>query len=99
MECKKIIPYINAENEAAGSVLERAVHYERAGADALFVYNYSVVESEREEFLGTLRQVVRQVDIPVLAGIYVKRFEDIKKAVYTGAKMVVIPYEKLADPG
>ncbi len=72
MECKKIIPYINAENEAAGSVLERAVHYERAGADALFVYNYSVVESEREEFLGTLRQVVRQVDIPVLAGIFVK---------------------------
>ncbi len=98
MECKKIIPYINAENEAAGSVLERAVNYERAGADALFVYNYSVVESEREEFLGTLRQVVRQVDIPVLAGIFVKCFEDIKKAVYTGAKMVVIPYEKLADP-
>lgn len=97
MDYKKIIPYINAENETADSVVERAVRYERSGADALFVYNYSMVEPEREEFLLTLRRIIKQVDIPVLAGCYVNRFEDIKKAFYTGAAQVVIPYAKLAD--
>lgn len=52
MDRKKIISYINAENETAESVIARAVRYERSGADALFVYNYSLVESEREEFSG-----------------------------------------------
>lgn len=94
---KKIIPYINAENETPESVAARAVRYERAGADALFIYNYSVVDAEREELFHTLRQIIKQVDIPVLAGCAAKRFEDIKKAFYTGAARVVLPYEKLSD--
>lgn len=98
MEYKKIISYINAENEMAESVLKRAVRYDRSGADALFIYNYSVLELEREEFFLSARQIVRQVDIPVLIGCCIGRFEDIKKALYTGAKQVVIPYEKLSDP-
>lgn len=98
MEYKKIISYINAENEITESVIKRATRYDRAGADALFVYNYSVLESEREEFFLALRQIIKQVDIPVLIGCCIGRFEDIKKALYTGAKQVVIPYEKLSDP-
>lgn len=98
MEYKKIISYINAENEITESVIKRATRYDHAGADALFVYNYSVLESEREEFFLALRQIIKQVDIPVLIGCCIGRFEDIKKALYTGAKQVVIPYEKLSDP-
>lgn len=94
---KKIISYINAENETAKSVIARAVRFERSGADALFIYNYSMVESEREELFGTLRQIIKQVDIPVFAGCFAARFEDIKKAFYTGAAKVVIPYDKLKD--
>ena len=97
MGYKKIIAYINAENETAQSVVERAVRYERSGADALFVYNYSAVEDEREELFSTLRQITKQVDIPVLAGCSAVRFEDIKKAFYTGAVKVVLPYAKLSD--
>lgn len=97
MEHKKIIPYINAENETAESVIARAVRYDRAGADALFIYNYSVVEAEREELFSTLRQIIKQVDIPVFAGCAAKRFEDIKKAFYTGAARIILPYEKLSD--
>jgi phosphoribosyl-ATP pyrophosphohydrolase/phosphoribosyl-AMP cyclohydrolase len=55
------------------------------------------VEIEREEFLLTVKKVVKAVDIPVMIGFYVKRFEDVKKAFYTGAVRVVIPYKKLAD--
>ncbi len=97
MKKKKIVPYINAENEVRESVLAKAAAYERSGADGLFVYNYSMSESEREEFLHTVKQIVKECDIPVIIGCYVKRFEDIKKALYTGAEQMVTPYARLAD--
>lgn len=97
MSVKKIIPYINAENELEDSVIKIALAYEKNGADELFIYNYSSVELEREEFLLTVKKVVKAVDIPVMVGCYVKRFEDVKKAFYTGAVRVVIPYAKLND--
>ncbi len=94
---KKIIPYINAENELEDSVVKNAMSYERNGADELIIYNYSLVETEREEFLLTVKKVIKAVDIPVMIGFCVKRFEDVKKAFYTGAVRVVIPYKKLSD--
>lgn len=94
---KKIIPYIYAEQELESSVLKRALKYEQSGADEIFIYNYSSQEIEQEEFLHTVREVVKQVDIPVLIGCFVKRLEDIKKALYTGAAKVVISYSNLKD--
>lgn len=41
--------------------------------------------------------MIKQIDIPLLAGCFAARFEDIKKAFYTGAARVVVPYDKLAD--
>lgn len=97
MAQKKIIPYINAESELEDSVIRRAQQYEINGADELFIYNYSTQEAEREEFYLTVKKVISVIEIPVMIGCYVKRFEDIKKAFYTGAVRVVIPYAKLAD--
>ena len=61
------------------------------------MYNYSKTESEREEFLLTVKKVVKQIEIPVLIGYQIERLEDIKKALYTGAKQVVIPYVGLSE--
>ena len=55
MSYKKIIPYINGENETAANIVKLAEEYCFAGADELFLYNYSKIESEREEFLATLK--------------------------------------------
>ena len=52
MAYKKIIPYINGENELAANIIMQAEQYCFAGADALFIYNYSKIEKEREEFLS-----------------------------------------------
>lgn len=90
MAYKKIIPYINGENELAANIVMQAEQYCFAGADALFIYNYTKIEKEREEFLSTLKQVAAKIDIPFFTGIYVARFEDAKKAFYTGAEQVVI---------
>jgi phosphoribosyl-ATP pyrophosphohydrolase/phosphoribosyl-AMP cyclohydrolase len=94
---KKIIPYINCENEIAANVINEAAKYDYSGGDALFLYNYSLDEASEEEFLCTVKEVIKQVDIPVFVGCYVKRFEDVKKALYTGAAYVVIKYSILKD--
>ena len=97
MEKKKLIAYINAENEFADSILKKVENYERFGADELFIYNYSLNEGEREEFLLLMRQVAQTIDLPLIIGFSVKRLEDAKKALYTGASRLVIPYRRLKD--
>lgn len=97
MGYKKIIPYINGENEISTNIIMQAEQYCFAGADAIFIYNYSKIEKEREEFLATLKKVYDKIDIPFITGMYVGRFEDVKKAFYTGAEQVVIKYEICPD--
>lgn len=92
MAYKKIIPFINCENEIAANVIRQAEQYCFAGADELFLYNYTKIEKEREEFLATLGEIDAKIDIPFFVGIYVDRFEDAKKAFYTGADRLVVKY-------
>lgn len=97
MAYKKIIPFINGENELATNIIRMAEQYCFSGADEIFLYNYSKIEKEREEFLATLKEVGRKIDIPFMVGMYTGRFEDVKKAFYTGADKVVIKYEICPD--
>lgn len=87
---KKIIPYINAENEISGNVIRLAQKYENDGADEIFIYNYTEDEASREDFLLLLRELSKTIDIPFLAAASVSRFEDIKKVFYTGAAKVIV---------
>lgn len=95
MNYKKLIPFINAENEIESSVVNLASQYALNGADELFIYNYAKDEKTREEFLATLKKVGKEIDIPFTVGCYVGRFEDVKKALYTGASAVVVKKEIL----
>lgn len=95
MSYKKIIPYINAENEIPGNVLQLAKAYSDGGADEILVYNYSKDEKSREEFLSLAKELYKIIDIPFMIGCYVSRLEDIKKALYTGAEAVMIKYSLL----
>ena len=97
MAYKKIIPFINGENEMAANIIMQAEQYCFDGADELFIYNYSKIESEREEFLTVLKKIYEKIDIPFFTGMYVGRFEDAKKAFYTGAEQVVVKYDLCPD--
>lgn len=97
MEERMVSVYINAENEQSESVITKAVSYEKNGADSIFIYNYTGHEEEKDEFLYTVKKITKALDIPVVIGYTVKRFEDIKKALYTGAEQMVLPYRKLKD--
>ena len=76
MDRKKLIPFINAENEMAGSVISLADRYSCEGADGLYLYNFSGDDKSREEFLGVVRSIEKQIDVPFVVGLYVERFED-----------------------
>lgn len=97
MDRKKIIAFIDAENEIPANVVNLAERYSCEGADGLFLYNYTGDKDSREEFLAVARQVESKIDIPFSIGIYVDRFEDAKKALYTGASRVVIRKALLPD--
>jgi phosphoribosyl-ATP pyrophosphohydrolase/phosphoribosyl-AMP cyclohydrolase len=90
MSYKKIIPYINAEGEIPANVIKLAQNYSYGGADELLVYNYSKDEKSREEFLSLAKEISKEIDIPFTIGCFIKRLEDVKKALYTGAASVLI---------
>ncbi|MBP5159424.1 MAG: bifunctional phosphoribosyl-AMP cyclohydrolase/phosphoribosyl-ATP pyrophosphatase, partial [Lachnospiraceae bacterium] len=94
---KKIYAFANAGKETFESLSQMAVMYENNGADGIFVFNRSRDEKEFDAFLESIKKIVRLVDMPVMIGIDAERFEDIKKAFYTGASKVVVRYKSLKD--
>lgn len=94
---KRLLAYINAENGIRDNLLETATLYENLGMDGLFVFDHSENETEREEFLLLVKDMARVVDIPIIIGCRVGRFEDVKKAFYTGAAAVSIELIDLKD--
>lgn len=96
---KCIIPYLKSTNQTVNEFIKQAEYYENCGADELVICEFYEEEKTQEQFLMTVKSIVKTIDIPVNVGVYVKRFEDVKKAFYTGAKSVIIRYEQLADKG
>ena len=74
-------------------ILEDAVYYDNCGADELFFYDSPSFEEDREEDIHTIRLVCRAADIPLSVLARVKRFEDIKKMIYAGARRVIVDTE------
>ena len=95
---KRIIPYICVKEETREELVQIAIEYENNGADELYLSEFLPDEETQEEFLMTLKAVMKAIDIPVTVGVHINRFEDVKKAFYTGAKAVVIQYPKLGKP-
>lgn len=82
--------YIDASDMDADELIGRARELENGGFDELIVTDFTTDEEKREQFLEKGRALSRAIDIPFIAGTYVKRFEDIKKAFYTGARAVLM---------
>lgn len=95
MTNKYIIPYINAEGEVAGNVSKLCKEYSLGGADKVLLYNFSKDEKTKDEFISLVKEITKIIDIPFYIGSYIKNFEDVKKAFYTGASAVVVKYEVL----
>lgn len=97
MEKKKLIPSFGCKDGRAiivdegreyysEDILTLCRYYSDNGADELFICDYSETDEDHERTIGIIREVVRAVDIPVIAGGRVKRLEDVKKYLYAGVK-------------
>ena len=94
---KKLFAYINTESEFEENVAEAVNRYFLNGADGLFLYSYIAEDTYKDEFFHMIKRVTEELPLTYYVGCHVARFEDVKKAFYTGAAAVVIPADGLAD--
>lgn len=74
-------------------VEETARYYDNCGADELYYYDAPSFEEGQEEDIRTMQTICRNADIPLNVCAKVKRFEDVKKMIYAGAKRVFVKTE------
>ena len=77
-----------------GDAVEFATFYNNRGADELLVFDLSSSDSEHDANIGTMIKIQDAVDIQMIVGGNVKRLEDVKKYIYTGAKKAILDMSK-----
>ncbi|HHT96623.1 MAG TPA: bifunctional phosphoribosyl-AMP cyclohydrolase/phosphoribosyl-ATP diphosphatase HisIE [Clostridiales bacterium] len=95
MKFQKVMTIIDGSK--LNKEIDIAKSYEYGGSDEVFIYNYSEDEKIREEFYSLAKKTTSLLDIPLSIGCFVKRFEDIKIALYTGAKSLIIKINQIED--
>lgn len=80
-----------------GDAVELATFYNNRGADELLVFDLSSSDSEHDANIGTMIKIQDAVDIHMIVGGNVKRLEDVKKYIYTGAKKAILDMSKDAN--
>ncbi len=65
-------------------------YYSDNGADELLIHDLSLTDEDHERTVLMIKEAVRTVDIPIIAGGRISRLEDIKKYLYAGAKAVFL---------
>ncbi|MDF2872395.1 MAG: phosphoribosyl-ATP diphosphatase [Anaerocolumna sp.] len=87
---KKIVPWLVYEQDKAEDFINAGIQYEATGADELYISTETQEHYLGEEFLRAAAELAKQIDIPILINIFVERFEDVKKGLYTGAYAVTV---------
>ena len=80
-----------------GDAVELATFYNNRGADELLVFDLSSSDSEHDANIGTMIKIQDAGDIQMIVGGNVKRLEDVKKYIYTGAKKAILDMSKDAN--
>ncbi|MGN0374342.1 MAG: bifunctional phosphoribosyl-AMP cyclohydrolase/phosphoribosyl-ATP diphosphatase HisIE [Butyrivibrio sp.] len=76
------------------SVKELCVRLYENGADAIVYSDLSYDDESHEKAILNLREICKEVDIPVYATGNIKRVEDVKKYLYAGAKAALMDASK-----
>jgi len=76
----------NSKIVCDGNPVELARHYANSGADELLIFDISDNDEEHDKNISAFITISDAIDIPIIVGGNVKRLEDVKKYLYTGAK-------------
>lgn len=83
--------FLNQRSDASGRSLKSLAHYYNDnGADELLLWDLSEEDEDHERTIGTIKELARLIDIPIVTGGRVRRLEDVKKYLYAGAKAVFL---------
>ena len=102
---KQIIPCIYLNNGLAVKSLEDktkisedpvgvACEYANSGADAILIFDFSANDAGHEKNLSLIKEIRRNIDIPMYGAGNIKRFEDIKKLLYAGCSKAALNFSK-----
>ena len=72
-------------------VVKLAKKYNDMGADELLVFDLSTTDEEHDHAIDLMKKINRVIRIPMVAGGNIRRQEDVKKILYTGAKRAIFP--------
>ena len=90
----KAVKWFNDDTVLADDVVELAKQYEEAGANELIIFDMSKEDKEHDNSIDLMKKINRAIRIPMIAGGNIKRQEDVKKILYTGAKKAILNFSK-----
>ena len=111
MVTKRIIPCLDVKNgrvvkgvnfaglQDLADPVEMARYYNAAGADELVFYDITASAEGRALFTDILREVARQIFIPLTVGGGINSLEDFDRVLKCGADKVSVNSGALRDPG
>lgn len=101
---KRFIPCIYLYNEHAVRSLDDktivetdpfrlAKAYSEGNADELIIFDLSYDDESHETALLIIKEICKDVEIPVIGAGNIKRMEDVKKLLYAGCKRAALNYD------
>lgn len=90
----KAVKWFNDKEVLAENPIELAKDYSNSGADELLVFDLSNTDEEHDEAIDIMKRINHVIRIPMIAGGNIKRREDVKKILYTGAKRAMLNFSK-----
>jgi phosphoribosyl-ATP pyrophosphohydrolase/phosphoribosyl-AMP cyclohydrolase len=92
MDYKKIIPCVTMENP-----IKEAKFYNDAGADEVAFFDSTATREGLDRNVHIIKEITRNIDIPLIACGGVRKLEDVKKLLYAGASKVCMKSAPMAD--
>lgn len=90
----KAVKWFDNMEVLSDNVVALAKEYSDHGADELLVFDLSNTDQEHDESIDLMKKINRVIRIPMVAGGNIKRQEDVKKILYTGAKRAMLNFSK-----
>lgn len=90
----KAVKWFDNMEVVSDNVVALAKEYSDHGADELLVFDLSNTDQEHDESIDLMKKINRVIRIPMVAGGNIKRQEDVKKILYTGAKRAMLNFSK-----
>lgn len=93
---KLIVPQISLKNGLCEGEdpVRLAKYFSEAGADAILLYDLSSEDQEHERNLHVMKEIYREVEIPLYGAGNIRRAEDVKKILYTGCTRAILNFSR-----